>query len=80
MGELGSREILHFVADDADTALVGGVEFEDSGAVKGGPEEGFGEGEDCGCFSCAGGSVEEHMGELRVLFYCFNCSGRVVYV
>jgi hypothetical protein len=42
LGELGSGEVLYFVADDGDAALVGGVQFQDAGAVKGGSEEGLG--------------------------------------
>lgn len=64
MRELGAREVLDLFAYDVDAAFVGGVEFEDAGAVEGWAEEGFGEGEDGGCFACAGGAVEEHVWEL----------------
>lgn len=64
MGELSTSEVLDFFTDDADATLVGGVEFQDAGAVQRGAEEGFGEREDCGGFACSWRPVEEHVGEL----------------
>lgn len=64
MRELGASEVLDFITDNSDASLVGGVQFEDAGAVEGGAEERFGEGKDCGCFSCSWWSVEEHVWEL----------------
>lgn len=61
---MGACEVFDLFADDVDAAFVGGVEFEDAGAVEGWAEEGFGEGEDGGCFACAGRAVEEHVREL----------------
>lgn len=58
MRELCSCEVFDLFADDADASFVGGVEFEDSGAVEGRAEEGFGEREDGGGFTGSGGTVE----------------------
>lgn len=62
--ELDACKVLDFLADDGDAAFVGGVEFEDTRAEELRSEEGFGEGEDCGGFTGAGGTVEEHVWEL----------------
>lgn len=43
MRELCSSEILDLFSDDVDASFVGGIEFEDAGAVEGWAEEGFGE-------------------------------------
>lgn len=66
MRQLCAGKVLDFFADDADATLVGGVEFQDTGAVQRGAEEGFCEGENCGGFACSWGSVEEHVRELWV--------------
>lgn len=62
--KLRACKVLDLLADNVNASLVGGVELEDAGAVQRGAKEGFGEGEDCGCFAGAGGSVEEHVWEL----------------
>lgn len=63
--ELHSRKVFDFLADDADAALVGGVELEDAGGEEGGAVEGAREGEDGGGFAGAGRAVVEHVGELE---------------
>ena len=67
---MGSRESFNFFADNADASFVRSVQFEDSGAVEGGAEKGFCEGEDGGCFSGTWGTVEEHVGELLRISDC----------
>lgn len=67
MRELGARKVFDLFAHNVDAAFIRGVEFEDAGAVEGWAEEGFGEGEDGGCFAGAGRAVEEH---VRKLEYC----------
>lgn len=62
--ELGACEVFDLFTDDVDASFVGGVEFEDAGAVEGWAEEGFCEGEDGGCFASSGGPVEKHVWEL----------------
>lgn len=59
-----ARKVLDLLPDDGNAAFVGGVELENAGAVEFGSVELFGEGEDGGCFACAGGTVEEHVWEL----------------
>ena len=61
---MGSRESFNFFADNADASFVRSVQFEDTGAVEGGTEKGFCEGEDGGCFSGTWRTIEEHMGKL----------------
>lgn len=64
LGELSARKALDLLTDDANASFVGGIEFEDPGAVERRTEEGFGEGEDCGCFTGTWGPVEEHVRKL----------------
>ena len=59
-----ARKVFDLFAHDADSALVGGVEFEDAGFDQFGAVELFGEGEDGGGFACAWWAVEEHVGEV----------------
>lgn len=58
-------KVLDFLTHNADAALVGGVEFEYTGLEHFGAVQLFRQGEDCRRFACAGGAVEEHVGELR---------------
>lgn len=73
--KLHPREVFDFLADDADAALVGGVELEDAGGEEGGAVEGAGEGEDGGGFAGAGGPVVEHMRELGGVSRCLPKGG-----
>ena len=60
-------KVLDFVADDGDTALVGSVEFEDTGFNEFGAVELFGEGENGRSFARAWWAVEEHVRQLLLL-------------
>ena len=62
--ELLTRKVLNLGADDADAALVGGVELEDAGAVELGAEELLGEGQYGGGFAGTWGPVEEEVGKV----------------
>jgi hypothetical protein len=58
------RKVFDFLPDDADTALVGGVELEDSRFDQIWAVELFGKGEDGASFACAGRTIEEHVWEV----------------
>ena len=62
--ELLTCEVFNFLTHDADTALIGGVEFEDTRFDEFGTVELLCECEDGGGFAGSWGAVEEHVGEV----------------
>lgn len=68
--ELHSGEVFDFFSDNADSSLVGCVEFEDTGFDQFRAIKFFCQSKDSRCLSCSRRAVEEHVGELRGMSAC----------
>ena len=62
--QLHSRKVLNLIPDDADSALIGSVQFEDAGREEERAVKGFCEGENSGGLSGSWWTVEEHVWEV----------------
>ena len=64
VAQLLSRKVLDLLADNTNTSLVRGIEFQNSRGEQRWSEQFLGQREDGRCFSCPWGSVEEHMWQI----------------